>query len=141
MALTKEDLQAISELMDVKLAPIKEDLSSLKADMAEVKADIVTLKADVSGLKADVSGLKADVSGLKADVSGLKADMAEVKDRLLNLELIQENQILPHIRLLAEGHASLVERLDRLDSLREKVEDIHVTTQAVKLAFMSHVRN
>ena len=66
MALTKEDLQAISQLMDVKLDPIKADMSDLKKDMVEVKAD--------------VAGLKKDMVEVKADVAGLKKDMVEVKD-------------------------------------------------------------
>ena len=45
MALTKEDLQALSQLMDVKLDPIKADVSGLKKDMLEVK-DIVSRNYD-----------------------------------------------------------------------------------------------
>ena len=66
MALTKEDLQALSQLMDVKLDPIKADVSGLKKDMVEVKSD--------------VSGLKKDMVEVKSDVSGLKKDILEVKD-------------------------------------------------------------
>ena len=37
MALTKEDLQAIGELMDAKLEPIKENIAEMKEDIAEIK--------------------------------------------------------------------------------------------------------
>ena len=72
MALTKEDLQAISQLMDVKLDPIKADMSDLKKDMVEVKADVAGLKKDMVEVKADVAGLKKDMVEVKADVAGLK---------------------------------------------------------------------
>lgn len=62
MALTKEDLQAISQLMDVKLDPIKADVSGLKKDMVEVKADVAGLKEEVSGLKKDMVEVKDIVS-------------------------------------------------------------------------------
>ena len=60
MALTKEDLQALSQLMDVKLDPIKADVSGLKKDMVEVKSDVSGLKKDMVEVKSDVSGLKKD---------------------------------------------------------------------------------
>ena len=80
MALTKEDLQALSQLMDVKLDPIKADVSGLKKDMVEVKSDVSGLKKDMVEVKSDVSGLKKDMVEVKSDVSGLKKDILEVKD-------------------------------------------------------------
>lgn len=59
--LTKQDLNAIGNLMENKLKPIRKDISGLKQD--------------VSGLKQDVSGLKKDVSGLKKDVKKLRSDL------------------------------------------------------------------
>ena len=65
MALTQEDLLAIGNLLETKLAPIK-------TDVADLKDDVSTLKTDVAGLKDDVSTLKTDVAGLKDDVNELK---------------------------------------------------------------------
>ena len=111
MGLTKDDLHAIEQILDRKLEPIK----------------------------ADICILKEDVGILKEDVGSLKANMQEVKERLTNIELLQENQILPHIRLLAEGHVGLVERLDGLEEMRDKIDNIYFTNEALKLALMSHI--
>ena len=86
MALTKEDLQALSQLMDVKLDPIKADVSGLKKDMVEVKSDVSGLKKDMVEMKSDVSGLKKDMVEVKSDVSGLKKDMVEVKSDVSGLK-------------------------------------------------------
>ena len=40
MSLTAEDLKAISDLMDKKLEPIKEDISTIKEDIETMKEDI-----------------------------------------------------------------------------------------------------
>ena len=60
MALTKEDLQAISDLMDVKLQPVKEDLSEVKEDVAVLKKDVSELKEDVSVLKVEMLHIDAN---------------------------------------------------------------------------------
>ena len=60
MALTKEDLQAISDLMDVKLQPVKEDLSEVKEDIAVLKKDVAELKEDVSVLKVEMLHIDAN---------------------------------------------------------------------------------
>ena len=86
MALTKEDLQALSQLMDVKLDPIKADVSGLKKDMVEVKSDVSGLKKDMVEVKSDVSSLKKDMVEMKSDVSDLKKDMVEVKSDVSGLK-------------------------------------------------------
>ena len=50
-------------------------------------------------------------------ISGVKADISEVKNRVLKIELKQENIIIPRIQLLAEGHSEVVNRLRDLDEL------------------------
>lgn len=54
MALTQEDLLAIGNLLETKLAPIK-------TDVADLKDDVGTLKTDVAGLKDDVGSIKETV--------------------------------------------------------------------------------
>ena len=54
MALTQEDLLAIGNLLETKLAPIK-------TDVADLKDDVGTLKTDVAGLKDDVGSIKEAV--------------------------------------------------------------------------------
>ena len=54
MALTQEDLLAIGNLLETKLAPIK-------TDVADLKDDVGTLKTGVAGLKDDVGSIKETV--------------------------------------------------------------------------------
>lgn len=55
MALTREDLQAIADLMDEKLKPMKEDISVLKTDVTELKTDVAVLKTDVAEFNTEVT--------------------------------------------------------------------------------------
>ena len=106
MALTQEDLLAIGNLLETKLAPIK-------TDVADLKDDVGTLKTDVAGLKDDVGTLKTDVAGLKDDVGALKDDVNELKETVhrnydVTLEFYGKQQ---------EFNTATQEKLDELHSL------------------------
>ncbi len=62
--LDERDLQAIAKLidtsLDMKLAPIKEDLEQVKADLDQVKEDSKQMKADLDQVKVDLEQLKED---------------------------------------------------------------------------------
>ena len=113
MALTQEDLLAIGNLLEAKLAPIKTDVADLKDDVSTLKTDVAGLKDDVGTLKTDVTGLKDDVSTLKTDVAGLKDDVNELKETVhrnydVTLEFYGKQQ---------EFNTATQEKLDELHSL------------------------
>lgn len=105
MTLTKDDLQAISDLVDERLEikldekfkkelkPIKDDIGDLKSDVKILRSDVQDLKvrvgileADVCGLKSDMQDLKSDVKVLKSDVQGLKSDVEVLKGDVQGLK-------------------------------------------------------
>ena len=120
MGLTRDDLHAIGELMDGKLAPISTRLVTMQEDINDIKSDVGTLKSNVGTLKSDVGTLKEDVSVLKEDVGILKEEMAEVKDRLHRIEITQKNEVLPRIQLLLEGQNIIIDKLDRLGGINNQ---------------------
>lgn len=102
MALSKEDLLALSELLDskldLKLQPIKDDISGMKSEISGMKNDISSMKNDISSLKSEVSGMKSEMSTMKSemsdmkdDISSLKSDVVEIKQTVnKNYDLLEE---------------------------------------------------
>jgi chromosome segregation ATPase len=102
------------------------DMQEMKGDIRELKTDVAGLKTDVAELKTDVAGLKTDVAELKTDVAGLKTDVAELKASVRNLEervdentekinglyVLVENSICPALKLIAENHCTLNDKLN-----------------------------
>lgn len=138
--LTKEDLLAISELMNPlreDIAGIKDDIVEMKGDIAELKVDVAGLKVDVArlndevtGMKSDIAGLKGDVESLKGDVEGLKGDVAGLTKRLgKNEEAIHglgtlvENETGRMVNLLVEGHESLRQIVECRLATKEEAEE------------------
>ena len=129
MTLTKEDLHAIGELLDEKLEQkLEEKLEQKLDEKLEQKLD-----------EKLEQKLEEKLAPIKADISGLKTDMAEVKERVTKIEITQENVVLPSLRLLAEGHQGVIDRLDRLERLPDKIDDIQATVSVLKYVFKEHV--
>lgn len=62
---------------------------------------------------------------MHADMVGMKADMADMKERLVKVEVTQENVIIPQIQALAEGQKTILETLapkSKVEALEEEVK-------------------
>lgn len=118
MTLTQEDLLAISQILDVKLEPLK--------------GDIASLQEDVASLKEEVSSLKNDVELLKEDMCLVKKDILILKEEQHRTNLIIENELRPQIRLLAENYLPAAERyLEEAEHIKEMRSDIDMLKDVV----------
>lgn len=48
---------------------------------------------------------------MQADMTGMKADMTDMRDRLVKVEVTQENVIIPQIQALAEAISTINDKL------------------------------
>lgn len=62
--LDRNDLQAIAQLMDMKLQPINERLGKLEQGQNELRAYVATLKEDVEIIKEDSKVTRSAVNTL-----------------------------------------------------------------------------
>ena len=129
MALTKEDLYAIGELLEIKL----------KAELQPVKEKIQGMNENVSALKEEVSVLKEEVSVLKKEVSVLKEEVSSLKERTRNLEegqhklyLLIENEICSKINILVENYVPAAKRYqESMEQLGNMQSDIIIVKKVV----------
>ena len=54
MSLTNDDLQAISQIIQIGLEPVKKDISSLKEDVSSLKEEMEVVKNDIRIIKVDI---------------------------------------------------------------------------------------
>lgn len=86
MALTKEDLNAISQLMDDKLKFINE-----RFDKMDNRLDIIELKQDRTAKKLE--DLRLDVAVAERDI---RRDIHELKDETETvIEVLKMHELLP----------------------------------------------
>lgn len=90
-------------------------LDLLLSEMKEVKTDVRTLKEDVSVLKQKVSSLED-----KVDELSQRTDTME--DKIVQINLILENEIRVNIQRVAEGHLVLSRNLHEAMRPNSEVE-------------------
>ena len=156
--LTQDDLMAIATLMektiDQKLEPIKERLDGVDKrldGMGEQLKELEPIKERLDGMDKRLDGMDKRLDGMDKRLDGMDEQLKElepIKERLDGMDeqlkvldkkntdtrSVIETQIEHAIRLLAEGHAQIVESMvkpaqleevhPRLDTL-ENVVSVH----------------
>ena len=149
MALTQEDLQMMSQLLDTKIQPIKDEIQETKKEIREikdelqdVKADVQTVKTELQEVKADVQAVKTELQEVKDDVQGMKTELQDVKFRVMKMETLMENEIRVNIQRVAEAHLDLSRKLNECIKLsndvkdRQEIQDIYLNMHHGKLMAM-----
>ena len=123
MALTNEDLLAISQLLDVKLkaeiTPIKNEMQALRGEIQAVKSE---LQAEIQAVKGE---LQAEIYAVKGE---LQAEIHQIK-------LFQENIIMPQLNTIQACYTSTYDRYK--DSV-EGYEALKADNEVMKKVIMEH---
>lgn len=67
---------------------------------------------DLQMMKADMQTMHTDMQMMKTDLVSVKNDTEEIRSKVSNLELRLENETNRNIRLLAENHIELINKLN-----------------------------
>ncbi|MDO4471431.1 MAG: hypothetical protein Q4C84_16485, partial [Bacillota bacterium] len=96
------------------------DVSGLKTEVNELKTDVSELKTNVQNLQSETQMIKTNLKVLESNVKMMSTEIQEIKletenmsHKVINIEMVLENQTNYNIRLLAENHMSLVEKMDK----------------------------
>ena len=130
MALTPDDLLAISQLLDVKLKaeiqPIKNELQAVKTEIQSVKAE---LRAEIQAVKAE---LHAEIQAVRSE---LQAQMQEMQAESLQMKLFQENVMMPRLRTIEACYLSTYEKYK---NSAEGYEALQADNELMKQVIMEH---
>lgn len=60
---------------------------------------------------------------INVELEPIKANLAEVKQRVVKIELTQENNIIPNIKLISVGVGGINDRLTKQNTIEAKQEE------------------
>ena len=146
--MANEENRLLEILLELKqeVSEMRKDINVLKQDAGILKQDVKSLKEEVGILKQDVSCLKEDVKDLqqrmiivegKTDnlqftVNEMQSELAETKREILSLRTTIENVTNRNIRIIAEGHLDLENKLDRSIKAGSETEVMQVRVNMIE---------
>lgn len=146
--MANEENRMLEILLELKqeVSEMRKDINVLKQDAGILKQDVKSLKEEVGILKQDVSCLKEDVKDLqqrmiivegKTDnlqftVNEMQSELAETKREILSLRTTIENVTNRNIRIIAEGHLDLENKLDRSTKAGSETEVMQVRVNMIE---------
>lgn len=79
-------------------------------------------------------GIEQRMENIEQTTSAIQHDVTKVQHDVVKVRTIQENTVVPHIKLLAEGYGSLQEKLDHLadvSPIPDMQDDIDIMQKAI----------
>ena len=134
MALTNDDLLAISQLLDVKLKaeiqPIKNEIQTLKSEIQYVRTE---LQAEIQSVRTE---LQAEIQSVKTELQAkIQSVKVNLETEIRQIKLFQENQIMPRLNTIEACYLSTYERYK--DSV-EGYEALQADNEIMKQVIMEH---
>ena len=117
---------------------VLERLDKIDQESVKTNSRLDRIEQDVSGLKEDVSGLKQDVSGLKQEAAKTNSRLDKLEQEVTKLNIRQENEIIPQIKLLAEGQSVLPQMAKDMEKIKDKQEGMEIRLDALMEVVPQH---
>ena len=94
-----------TQMMKTELTSVKETTEGLVTGLKEVREE-------TKGLAIGLKEVREETKELAADMKAVREDTKDLRSRMSVIELNLENETNKNIRILAENHLSLMEKLD-----------------------------
>ena len=132
----------VEKLIIEKLDRISNELQEVREEtsLARQEASLARQEASLAKQEASLAREEASLAVQKSDLANERID--QVKDMVLQTQLLIENEISKKINIIGDGHDFLKMRLDealRLEKVRERMEleimDLRMEVKKIKAHF------
>lgn len=86
--MNKEDLQAISELLDMKLNPIQSDVKDLKSDVKDLKDGQSRIEKKLDAVNDQTADLTEFRTKTRDKLNNISSDVEDIKETISTVEVI-----------------------------------------------------
>ena len=133
-----ELLQAMRQMMEEVVSPIYERMDKMQEELSSVKEEVASVKEEVAFVKEEVASVKEEVASVKEEVASIEEEVASVKSLATKTQIAMENDVVPKIKLLFEGHTILHSRLAQLNEMERILREVQSDVLLLKNIVASH---
>lgn len=119
-----ELLQAMRQMMEEVVSPIYERMDKMQEELSSVKEEVASVKEEVASVQEEVASVKEEV--------------ASVKSLATKTQIAMENDVVPKIKLLFEGHTILHSRSAQLNEMERILREVQSDVLLLKNIVASH---
>ncbi len=119
-----ELLQSMRQMMEEVVSPIYERMDKMQEELSSVKEEVASVKEEVASVKEEVASIEEEV--------------ASVKSLATKTQIAMENDVVPKIKLLFEGHTILHSRLAQLNEMERILREVQSDVLLLKNIVASH---
>ena len=156
MALTKEDLQAIGSLMDMKLEPISQRIDetnrqvsglSQRIDETNRQVSVLSQRIDETNERIDETNKQVGVLSQRIDETNKRIDetnstlareVGTLRREIGKVHVLIESDVMHKIQLIAESHSSLVSQNTYIRRKVDKMDDMSDSIFALESCVREH---
>ena len=102
------------------------------------KQEMQMIQGMFETLMVKIDSLENKFDGLENKVDGLEAKVDRLDEKVTRIDVTMENEIGPNIKLLAEGQEVINQKLDRLDDVPERLENLEIKVDAISPVVRNH---
>lgn len=133
MALTKEDLLAISQIFSEQIKPLDEKLTKIEERMTALEERVTRLEERMAALEERMTALEERVTVLEGRVSHLEECVINLEGRATRMELLMENDMLPRLQNIEACYTSTYKRYahgtDQIETMQEDINTLKKVVQ------------
>lgn len=93
---------------------MQNDMNVIKTDMNGLKSKAESIENRLICVEEKLTKVESELTDVKGRLTNVENELTKTKDKVTDIEVYLENTIERNIRIIAEGHKNLNEKVDQV---------------------------
>ncbi len=118
--------------METRMDHMETRMDNMETHMDRIETRMDNMETRMDRIETHMVSMDQRIDKLEDHMVSMDQHMETIEQRVTKTEVLVENCVLPQLKLLAEGHTALSERLDQMDEKYASKEDVEILQMVVR---------